>query len=181
MVEKVASGKGKGDRGGKEVDLRFTRALGTAEVLAICTFGRFSNEGCIALVARSAYAMDWDLPHDLVAGEDFWHHEQLRFRPWAWIWCRIDNSSGNRLRRCGLGLGLSLGLSLLVLRRLAREARTFLAAGMRAVAAHFLGAEGDLAAMTLTMDAHTHCLLHPSRITFPDWCPLAGLQCQAPF
>lgn len=164
------------DGGGEDVDLRFTRTFRTAEMLATRAFGRFADEGGRALMASSTDSMDRGLPHDFIAGGDLWHHEQLRFRPRTWIRRRIDSNRGHRLRRCGLGLGLGLGL----LQRLVRETRTFLAAGMRAIAADFLGPESDLAAMTLSMNAHPHCLLHSSRIAFPDRCPLAGFERQAP-
>ena len=166
---------GQGIRIGREVNLRFARTLGTAEVLAIGAFSRFADKRCVASMACSADAMDRRLPHDFVAGGHLWHHKELRFRPQARIWCRVNGNRGCRLRRCGLGLGLPL------LGRLAGEARTFLAAGVRAVVAYFLGAESDLAAMALSMDAHSDSLLHSPSIAFPYRCPFTRLECQTPF
>jgi len=161
----------------KVFDLRLTRAFGTAEVLAIRAFGRFADECSVAFMTCPAHSMDRCLPHDFISSWNLWHHEQLRFRPRPRIRSRIHSNSRHRWRRCGFSLRLGLGF----LGRFARKARTLLTAGMRAVAADFLGPESDLAAVTLTMNAHAHRFLHSARVAFPHRGPLAGFERQAPF
>lgn len=141
-------------------------------MLAIRAFGRFADEGSVAFMTCSAHSVHRHLPQDFIAGGDFRHREPLRLRPRAWVRRRVHGNGRHRLRRHGFILRLGLGF----LWRFAREARTFFAAGMRAVAADFLGPEGDLAAMTVSMNAQAHRFLHSSRVAFPCRGPLAGFE-----